>query len=182
MERQVDHPQIQETRTVALLQAVSHGRQGGLVRGRRRMCPVSMTDSTSEGLSRTVTENDGNHENAEGEGSASTKTGDLEKMPSGFQPVRTQNPIVRMLPTPIPNKVHHSFAQGLDVQSDVLVGERSRDDEFERVEDESYCLLEELNTYKIEKENLENTLLEKRVVMKGMTQSLVDLERPANMW
>lgn len=37
-------------------------------------------------------------------------------------------------------------------------------------------LLDEKNVYKIKKEELERTLLEKKIAMKAMTPSLVDLE------
>lgn len=37
--------------------------------------------------------------------------------------------------------------------------------------------LEEMSSYKTEEEKVQNKLLEKNIVLKGMAQSVVDLER-----
>lgn len=58
----------------------------------------------------TVMEEDGNQQNVEGVGAESTRTDDLEAIPSGAQPVLTQESLMKGLWTPLPNAVHHELA------------------------------------------------------------------------
>lgn len=71
----------------------------------------------------TVMEDDENWKNVEGEGIASTETDDLEVMPFVLEPVLMQEPLVKRLPPPIPNRVYRGLSKGLKVSSNELVGE-----------------------------------------------------------
>lgn len=57
------------------------------------------------------------------------------------------------------------------------VGGNYRNEEFELVKEERDRFQEEITTYKLEKEQHKNTQLEKYVVRKAMTVSLMDPER-----
>lgn len=72
---------------------------------------------------------------------------------------------------------HHAFALGLEVQDDVLAGESSWNDQFERVKEGLDRLIVDVNTYKIEKQKLETTVLENEVAMNAEIWCVVDLER-----
>lgn len=127
--------------------------------------------------SMTVIEGEGNRVNVEQGGALSTKTDDVKAMWPGSKPVLMQKSLTRYLPIPITNVVHHALVQGLDLLGDVLVGEKSRNDEFEEVKEEQYRLPEEVILYKVEKETLEKTLIEKKGAMKAMIRVLVDLTK-----
>lgn len=58
------------------------------------------------------------------------------------------------LPIRITNAVHEALAQVLPVSGDVLVGEKARNKDFERVKNGRDRMLEELNVYMKEKKNL----------------------------
>lgn len=58
----------------------------------------------------TVTENDRNRANVEGEANVSTEMEDLEAMLSGSQSVLMQEPLVEELQTHVLNVVNHSLA------------------------------------------------------------------------
>lgn len=57
----------------------------------------------------------------EGEGIATTKTGDLEAIPSASKLVLTQEAPVSEVPTPIPTMVHYASAQELKVVGNLFV-------------------------------------------------------------
>lgn len=106
-----------------------------------------------------------------------TETDDLQEMLPGSEPVLKQKSLVRRLPTPMQNLVHHGLAQGLKLPGDVSVGYSSQDDPFEGMKDERDRMLEETNAYQTESENFEKTLLDKEVPMKAMTQFMVHSEK-----
>lgn len=89
------------------------GRREGRVRGRGGVRSVSLTTSTSGGQSMTLMEDDGSRRSEKVEGSASTETDDFEPMPSGFQPMLSQEPLVGKLRTDIPNVVQYELASRL---------------------------------------------------------------------
>lgn len=60
---------------------------------------------------------------------------------------------------------------------EMLVGENSRNDAFERVKQEPCRFLKETNVHKVNKEKLERKVLERRVAIKSMTWFVVDLGR-----
>lgn len=70
-------------------------------------------------------EKEGNQANVEQELIASTGTDDMKSMPSGPQPVLTQESLASELPTPILNLANNALDQGLEVLVNVLVGENS---------------------------------------------------------
>lgn len=88
-----------------------------------------------------VMEEERNRANVKQEGTASTKTDDLEAMPSGPQPVLTQKSLAKELPTAITNVAHIALTQGLEVLSDLFEGGNSNNKEFERVKEKRDPLL-----------------------------------------
>lgn len=125
----------------------------------------------------TVLEHNWNLENVAGKEVAPTEAYYLELMPSGPQPVLAQESLVRELLTTIFNVVYHALSQGLEVRGNLSMSEICRNDEFDLLKKEMGCWLEEVNSFKMEKWNIENALLEKVVAMKVMTRSVVDLAR-----
>lgn len=111
---------------------------------------------------------------------ASTEMDDFEAMPSWLQRVLTQESQVGKLPTPTPNRVHLAMAQGLEELGDVLVGDNTRIDEFERVQEDRDRLPEEVKAYEMKKEKLASKPLEKEVGMEARKQSIEDLKRTVN--
>lgn len=53
--------------------------------------------------------------------------------PFSLEPVLTQESLKRELLRPVTNVVQNALAQGLQVLNNVLVGENSRNEEFEQV-------------------------------------------------
>lgn len=90
----------------------------------------------------------------EEESAVSTVADDIEAMLSGLEPVVTQKSLLGELPTALPNVVHHVQAQGLKVPTDVSEGENYGNAELEEVKEERNPSLEELNAYKMKKEDL----------------------------
>lgn len=111
------------------------------------------------------------------EGNASTATDDLEAILSGLQPVLAKVPVVGGLPKPIRDMIHNSFIRGSKVVVMCLYVRIPEIRSFKVCKIERSRLLKELHLYKMGKEKLENMPLEKRVAMKAMTWSLVDLVR-----
>lgn len=106
-------------------------------------------------------EADENWANLEGKGTASTEMNDLEAMLSASQPVLTQELLVEDLSTPIPNTIDHALAQDMEVLSSVSAGKNFRNYDLKRVKKKRDRLPEEVNTYKMEKGELEKTFLGK---------------------
>lgn len=73
--------------------------------------------------------------------------------------------------------VPHALYQDLEVLADVLVGDRSRNYGFLRGKQNRDLLLKDMSTQKMEIEELGKMLLEKRVAIKLMIRSAVDLKR-----
>lgn len=113
-------------------------------------------------------------------GMASTKTGDLKEMPLASQPVLTEKSVANQSPSPIGSVVLDVVAQGFEVVGEMPVGESPCDELVERVKEKGYCLLGKVNSYDMEKQKLEETLLNEQVETKPMTLSLADLERSVN--
>lgn len=114
------------------------------------------------------------------ERTALTGTDYWKVMLSDSKPVLTKESLMRELPTSIPDAAHHTSAQSLKLLCDVSVGEISRRDEFERVEENRLRLLDEVNSYRMEDKMLLKTLLENEVVKKVLTLSLVDMKQTVN--
>lgn len=154
------------------------GRREHLVSGRGRVRTISLSTSTSVKLSMTVMQEVRNRANDEGKGIAATKTEDMEAKPSRSQPVLTQESLLRKLPTSIASLDHHALDEDFEAQDDELVGENSRINKIEQVEEERVRFLEIVQyVYKTEKKKLEKILLEKAVATKATARSLVEMER-----
>lgn len=128
----------------------------------------------------TLTEADESWANVKTEGFSSTKTVDLESMPSRLQPVLAPKALPWVLQTPIPNVIDYALAERLQVVRVVPVGENSCIDEFEGVEEERNRLEELVRAYKMGNERIERTMQGKEVAMKEMIWSLMDFERTMN--
>lgn len=110
-------------------------------------------------------------------GIASAEMNGIEAMPSGSQPSLTLQLFTRELPTPKTNVVHDSLAQGLNVLSDVAVGEHSQNEGSERLKEERACLSNKMNAYTMEKNKLKILKLKKQKATKSLTSSLVNAVR-----
>lgn len=82
--------------------------------------------------------------------------------------------------TLLSNVAHYALAEGREVPSILSVRESSPIDEFDLAKEGRDRFLEKVDTYKMKNDNLEKTLLEKRIAMNAMKWSLVDLKRALN--
>lgn len=90
------------------------------------MRTVNLSASMSGGESMIAKKDDGNWAKLKGEVISSTTTDYLKAMPSGWQLVVTQEPLVAELPIPIRDVPRHAWPQGLKVLRDVLASENYR--------------------------------------------------------
>lgn len=86
----------------------------------------------------------------------------------------------RELPKPIMKVSQNALRNGLEVPGDMSVGENSWYENFEQVEKDRNSLLEEVNTYKVDKDECEKILIEMEVAMITITWSLVDVKESMN--
>lgn len=123
----------------------------------------------------TLIEQQGNRASVKQEAMSLTETDSSEAMPSWSQPLL--NAKVSCVKATDTGKNRDALAQNLQVLKNVMKGENSRSDEFQGMKEERYRLLEENNSCGMENKELKKKLLEKEVARKGMTVSLLDLER-----
>lgn len=109
------------------------------------MCTLGLITSISRWRSSTVMVVGRNQANVEQETIASTEMDDLETIPSALRPVRGQWSLAGDPPTPTTNMVSNALANDLEVPGDVSIGENSRNEDMEQVEEENELLLEDLN-------------------------------------
>lgn len=128
----------------------------------------------------TVLGEDGSRKNEERKLIASTNTDSLEMMPSESQALLMEEFFVVELQACTQNMAPHALDQSLEVPGDVLMGENTWNDMFGCVKEEQIRLCEEMNSYKMEKQKLEDVLLENEVAMKEMKRSVLDLEKTVN--
>lgn len=78
----------------------------------------------------TLTKEDGNGASVVGDGAALMRPGYLEEISTGSQPALTEKPLMRELPTSMPNVAQYAEAQESETVDNVLMEEKSRNDEI----------------------------------------------------
>lgn len=91
-----------------------------------------------------------------------------------------QKSVTGEVPAPMTNVLHNALAQVYGVLRDVRICENFWNEGLERVNEERAHSLEEVNSYDVKKEKLENTLAKKEVAMKAIKHSQLELERKVN--
>lgn len=99
-------------------------------------------------------------------GLASTERDDLEALPSESQPTIAKASVVDNRCTQSRNFTHDALTEGLEVLNDFLVYGNLWNKESDGVKEERQRLLEEMTSYNMKKEQLEDTALEAKVAMR----------------
>lgn len=124
-----------------------------------------------------VMEGEGIRENVKLDRNISTEIDHVKPKLSGSQSLLTQELLVDGLQTSISNAAHYVLAQGLEVLGTVVVGKSSRSHKFKKEKEKPERFLKEVNTCRMEKEELEKKKLRKEAALSGITWSVVNFER-----